>query len=120
MDTAHRKVKKRIRFTDASGHALANREVRISQVNHAFLFGCGAFDFMPFVLGKTGEYREITDSWLEIFNYGTLPFYWGRFEPEEGKPRKAGYGYTHEDGAVSAKQRGKGEGTSALLAHRLC
>ena len=41
---------------------------------------------MPFIQGKTEEYRKITDSWLEIFNYGTLPFYWGRFEPEEGKP----------------------------------
>ena len=24
--------------------------------------------------------------WLGLFNYGTLPFYWGGFEPEEGNP----------------------------------
>ncbi len=26
------------------------------------------------------------EKWLALFNYGTLPFYWGRYEPEEGKP----------------------------------
>lgn len=26
------------------------------------------------------------EKWLNLFNYGTLPFYWGRYEPEEGKP----------------------------------
>ena len=34
------------------------------------------------------EYKNITDGWLEIFNYATLPFYWGNYEPEEGKPNK--------------------------------
>ena len=35
---------------------------------------------------RVGSWKQITDSWLEIFNYGTLPFYWGTYEPEEGKP----------------------------------
>lgn len=26
------------------------------------------------------------DKWLDLFNYGTLPFYWGGFKPEEGSP----------------------------------
>ena len=29
------------------------------------------------------------DKWLGLFNYGTLPFYWGRFEPVEGQPQTA-------------------------------
>ena len=24
--------------------------------------------------------------WLDVFNYGTIPFYWGGFEPKEGEP----------------------------------
>ncbi|MBR5360172.1 MAG: endo-1,4-beta-xylanase, partial [Lachnospiraceae bacterium] len=31
-------------------------------------------------------YKDLTEMWLEVFNYSTLPFYWGNFEPEEGKP----------------------------------
>lgn len=78
------------------GRVLADTELRLRQTNHEFLFGCGAFDFVgraklelddnpnPAVLAK---YREITEKWLKVFNYGTLPFYWGRFEIEEGQPQ---------------------------------
>lgn len=34
-------------------------------------------------MGKE-DLKPVTDSWLELFNYGTLPFYWGRYEPSEG------------------------------------
>jgi len=86
MDISHRKVTKKIIFKDSEGKALANTPVNIKQQKHSFLFGCGAFDFIPYVLNGDEEHRQITDSWLEIFNYGTLPFYWGQFEREEGKP----------------------------------
>ncbi|MCR5420750.1 MAG: endo-1,4-beta-xylanase [Lachnospiraceae bacterium] len=88
MDILHRKVNKKIRFTDASGNPLAEKQVSINQTDHDFLFGCGAFDFLSYMKEKTDEYKQITDSWLEIFNYGTLPFYWGRYEPVEGEPDK--------------------------------
>ncbi len=29
--------------------------------------------------------QERMAKWLALFNYGTLPFYWGRYEPEEGR-----------------------------------
>ncbi|MBR3032794.1 MAG: endo-1,4-beta-xylanase [Clostridiales bacterium] len=101
MDISHRKVVKKIRFTDEAGNPIANKEVKVQQTNHKFLFGCGAFEFLPYVMCQDEKWQipggapffskeqlqQITDSWLEIFNYGTLPFYWGRFEPEEGKPQ---------------------------------
>ncbi|MCQ2598087.1 MAG: endo-1,4-beta-xylanase [Treponema sp.] len=77
------------------GKPVANTELRLRQTNHEFLFGCGAFDFVgkakleadenpnPAAIAK---YKEITDKWLKVFNYGTLPFYWGQFEHEEGRP----------------------------------
>ena len=85
MDYSHRKVKKQLRFTDPQGKPLAGKTIGLKQTNHEFLFGCGAFDFTPYVMGKE-ELKGLTDSWLELFNYGTLPVYWGMFEREEGKP----------------------------------
>lgn len=87
MNISHRMVNKPVRFTDVKGNGLADKDIVIKQINHKFLFGCGAFDFIPYVTGKVAS-SELTDSWLEIFNYGTLPFYWGNYEPEEGKPNK--------------------------------
>ncbi len=86
MAIAHRQVNKRIRFVDGQGNPLAGQKVRIKQTNHEFLFGCGAFDFIPYVMKGEDKYKQLTDKWLEIFNYATLPFYWGNFEPEEGRP----------------------------------
>jgi GH35 family endo-1,4-beta-xylanase len=85
---SHRIINKRIKFLDAQGNPLTNCNIKVSQTNHSFLFGCGAFDFLPFVNEGKEEYKQITDSWLEIFNYGTLPFYWGQYEKEEGNPNK--------------------------------
>ena len=86
MNLSHRKAKKEIVFKDAQGNALANRQVSIEQKSHSFLFGCGAFEFMNHIKDANDETADITSKWLKIFNYRTLPFYWGRYEPEEGKP----------------------------------
>ncbi len=85
MDLSHRKAVKTVTFTDQSGKPLAGRRISIRQKEHAFLFGCGGFDFIPYVSKGDREYKQVTDSWLEIFNYATLPFYWGNYEPEEGR-----------------------------------
>ena len=90
MSIEHRKVSKPVTFVDAAGNALANQTISLEQTNHKFLFGCGAFVSMPYVLGfdkKNNEFhKKATEEWLDLFNYGTLPFYWGNFEREEGKP----------------------------------
>ncbi len=76
---------------ESDGSPLANREVTIEQTDHAFLFGTAAFDLVPFTSGDyTGAEEERAAQRAEkikaIFNAATLPFYWGRFEPERGKP----------------------------------
>lgn len=95
----HRKVRKKVRFVDAKGVAIANQNVQAKLENHKFLFGCGAFDTLPATaqgdsketafykdrgVSKKEFYQERVDEWLKVFNFGTLPFYWGGFEPEEG------------------------------------
>ncbi len=104
----HRKAKKAIRLTDAQGKPIIGQAVHCKLVNHEFLFGCGAFESLPYaniclpggvtppagIPGPKPDPARLEDrmaKWLGLFNYGTLPFYWARFEPEEGKIRTAEY-----------------------------
>ncbi|MBB2181858.1 endo-1,4-beta-xylanase [Lachnospiraceae bacterium MD1] len=97
---AHRKAVKKIRFIDIEGNALSNTLVHVKLVNHQFLFGCGSFDSLPATseadMGQSNVnhdmkmpeksfFEDRVNKWLEVFNFGTLPFYWGRFEPKEGE-----------------------------------
>jgi endo-1,4-beta-xylanase len=66
------------------GRPLSNESVNIRQVRHKFLFGCNAFGLRG--PAEDARWREYRRRFLDVFNYATLPFYWGRFEPEEGKP----------------------------------
>ncbi len=88
MSLEHRKATVALRVVDATGNPVAGRKLRLDQTSHDFLFGSGAFDAIP----RTNEhkddpfFRDRMDKWLRLFNYGTMSFYWGRYEPEEGKP----------------------------------
>lgn len=88
MAYEHRKASAAIRVLDAAGQPVANRKLRLEQQTHDFFFGCGAFDALPLANEKKDDpfCKDRVDKWLHLFNYGTLPFYWGRYEPEEGKP----------------------------------
>ena len=86
----HRKAQKQIRVLNPDGTPAAGRQVDVDQVSHQFLFGCGAFDAVALAKTKDeAERAQLTqrlEKWLKLFNYGTLPFYWGRYEPVEGQP----------------------------------
>ena len=51
---------------------------------------------------------------LNLFNFITLPFYWGRFEPKRGQPDTA---VDFEDRQMVYRSKLHREGTSPLLAH---
>jgi len=92
MNYEHRKSTVRLTLLDPSGQPLKNQDLDIKQTKHEFLFGFGAFDAVERSReGITQEEQQFLDDrlnkMLAIFNYGTLPFYWGRFEPEEGHPQ---------------------------------
>ena len=84
----HRRESICIRILNPDGTPAAGQKVRVDQTGHQFLFGCGAFDSVDLMKEPDGEKKaflqERMEKWLGLFNYGTLPFYWGRYEPEEG------------------------------------
>ena len=86
---SHRKAAAKLRILNPDGSPAAGRSVRVDQTSHAFLFGCGAFDAVEIMRTKDEQKRlflqQRMEKWLSLFNYGTLPFYWGRYEPAEGK-----------------------------------
>lgn len=110
MDISHRKVSKKIRFTDLQGNPIARKEIKVKQLRHDFLFGCGGFVFLPYY-DKEAESSRVRESWLEIFNYATLPFYWGSYERNEG--------ITDRDMMMKVAGYLKGKGVK-IKGHPLC
>ena len=85
----HRRAEARLRVLYRDGTPAARVPVRIDQVSHSFLFGCGAFGAIAMMTAADEEKKRALEEhmakWLGLFNYGTLPFYWGRYEPAEGQ-----------------------------------
>lgn len=112
---SHRQAEAALRLTDASGAPLAHRPVQVRQTSHQFLFGCGAFEAMALARAKTEKERafhqERVDKWLKLFNYGTLPFYWGQYEPVEGR--------TNRETSLAAARLLREHGVT-LKGHPLC
>lgn len=74
-----------VRVVDRRGRPVRGARVRVDQTRHAFLFGCNIFLLDPGDQSAAQKaYRERFES---LFNYATLPFYWGAFERERGEPQ---------------------------------
>ena len=90
MDSKHRKATVKLQLRQANGAPIAGQTIRADQTSSQFLFGCGCFDAVDLFKTEDPTKKDFLtqrlDNWLKLFNYGTLPFYWGRYEPEEGKP----------------------------------
>ena len=100
-DLGHRVCEVVVTVTGPAGAPLADTDVVVEQRSHAFGFGNIGFDFVPLVGGPAPAAAEgvegfgaarhldldtLADAWLDLFNQATLPFYWGRYEPERGHP----------------------------------
>jgi len=95
----HRKAAAQVRLLLKDGSPAANQDVGISQKSHQFLFGCGGFDAVELAGGnkdgsavdsaRAAYIQEKLDRLFRLNNFATLPFYLGRYEPEEGKTDEA-------------------------------
>ncbi|HEX3043409.1 MAG TPA: endo-1,4-beta-xylanase [Bacillota bacterium] len=87
----HRGASVVIKVLKPDGAPLADQELVIAQTNHQFLFGSNGFFMLPLINQElTGRENEIAEQrrekFLNLFNFVTLPFYWGLFEKQTGHP----------------------------------
>ncbi len=89
----HRKAKCKLHMIDEQENVLSNVKLQCKQTNHEFLFGCGGFDMLSYCNEPKKEdlpfLEDRVNKWLDLYNYATLPFYWGGFELVEGQPETA-------------------------------
>ena len=90
---AHRRSACTLTFLDRQGKPMPGRRVHAQQTKHAFQFGCNIFWltglFDARVPPERKAYlRRLWESWSALFNFGTLPFYQGQYEPREGVTRE--------------------------------
>lgn len=119
MDDSNLEFRKgtvRIRMTDSQGKPLVHQKIKAEQKTHQFLFGCNAFDAVPLCSPDTmRQRREVLEErmklWLKLFNFATLPFYWGKYEPVKGRP--------HQEELMAAARFLKSSGVT-LKGHPLC
>jgi endo-1,4-beta-xylanase len=82
----HRSAEATVTVT-RDGRPVAGQAVTVAQRDHSFLFGCIGFEFIDLANGAGTERDElVAREWFGLFNFATLPFYWGNFEPERGRP----------------------------------
>lgn len=75
-----------LRLIAPSGRPLGEgTRVSLEQTRHAFLFGSNIF--MLDKCRTPEENAAYEKQFVSLLNYATLPFYWWRYEPEQGKPR---------------------------------
>ncbi|MBT2503628.1 endo-1,4-beta-xylanase [Curtobacterium sp. ISL-83] len=91
---AHRLGEAVLTVVDEAGAPIPGVPVTVEQTRHAFTFGNIGFDFIPLANGEAGADGEpdpigteaLADLYADVFTTATLPFYWGRFEPQRGAP----------------------------------
>ena len=90
---SHRKAASSLTFKDGKGNPVSGQQVHFTLKNHEFKFGCNIFWLPELLTPGISEERKMLlekywDAWHAIFNFGTLPFYQGTYEPVEGQPRQ--------------------------------
>ena len=72
----------------AGDRPLADAEVRVEQLRHAFGFGNIGFELLDHLNGHgaPGD-DDLARLFLDAFDLAILPFYWADFEAAEGAPR---------------------------------
>ena len=80
----HRATKASVTVTSPDGRPVPDLKVIIRQTRHKFLFGCNAFAINP--ADTSPLQQDYQKRFTDLLNFGTLPFYWGQYEPVENRP----------------------------------
>ena len=76
-----------VRVVGPDGKPVKDALVELRQTRSAFLFGCNVFGYNP--QDHSPAQAAYRAQFAALFNYATLPFYWGAFEPSPGRPEYA-------------------------------
>jgi endo-1,4-beta-xylanase len=68
---------------DKSGVHIPKSRVDVSLIQHAFKFGSNAFGLSS--IPEADLQQAYEKRFISLFNYATLPFYWGFYEPQQGE-----------------------------------
>lgn len=83
----YRKGTLTIQVVGTNGEPLPGTQVTLTETRSAFLFGA---NLLGLNLADTSDTQKAYQTrFTALFNYGTLPFYWGGFEPTQGQPYNA-------------------------------
>lgn len=115
---ANRKAAAQIRVVDEKGNAVKNSEFQADLTNHDFLFGCGAFDALSLMDEEKNDAfcEDRMRKWLDLYNYGTMSFYWGAYEEKENAPAYE----SRMNASRYLKEHGKTVKGHPLCWHTLC
>ena len=80
----HRTTQAALHLKDGDGQAMAGAEVTVRQTRHRFLFGCNIFRLDP--QDRSAMQEAYQKRFAALLNFATLPFYWGGYEKEPGRP----------------------------------
>lgn len=113
---AHRKSGCKLTVRDAQGRVMPGVKMEAELRQHEFMFGTGVFWVMDLLdpatpPEKRAHLEKQWEAWQELFNFGTLPFYQGRYEPVEGQ--------TMEESTLRAAKWLKEKGYT-VKGHPLC
>lgn len=81
----YRKGTAELKFTDKNENPIENIKVKVKQKNHEFKHGANIFMLKELESDEKNKSHE--DTFKELFNIATVPFYWSDLEPVQGKPR---------------------------------
>jgi len=80
----HRKGSLVVKVLGAGGQPAPGAQVEVEMVRHQFLFGCNLFMWGRF--GNESDEEAYRKRFADLFNFATLPFYWGGYERRRGEP----------------------------------
>src|SRR5581483_11568203 len=80
-----RKSNVTLNVTDGQGKPVPGAKVTVEQTRHSFLFGANIFGLYD---GQGQVRKEYARAFEALFNYATLPFYWGGYERQQGQTRE--------------------------------
>ena len=87
-DAAIEKLRKgdaALQLVGPDGQPLAGAKIQVELTRHEFLFGCNVMNYVE-GLKSDSQRQAYKQRYAELFNYGTVGFYWQWFEKEQGKP----------------------------------